>query len=89
MDWLIFLVIGILVGSIFTWFTITLRTSWKRGKDLRSSVVKTRKEQQEKAIKAKLDAKKARKEILNFGMLVVLVVIAGLIVAMLFWYFAF
>jgi len=87
MDWVPVLAIGIVIGSLFTWFSMSLRASWKRNKDLRSSVVKTRKEQQEKALKVKLDNQKARKEILHLVLQVVTLVLTGLFVAWLFWVF--
>ena len=89
MEWLLVLAAGIVIGSVFTWIASSLRNSWKRSKDLRSSVVKTRKEQKEKALKVKADSDRARREVFSFAMKVVLLVLSGLFVAWLFWFFVF
>ena len=59
MEWLIVLVIGVIIGALFAWFGLSIRASYKHGKDLRSSSEKARKAQKEQALKAKQDAKKA------------------------------
>ena len=83
MEWVVVLAIGIVLGSMFTWFGLSLRATWKRNKDLESSIVKTRKEQREKAMKAKADSKKIRAERFRFVMQIVVFVLAVLFVSWL------
>ncbi len=60
MEWIIALFVGLIAGSVFTWFWISIRNDWKKSKDLKSSSAKAKKEQIERAQKAKQDAKRSR-----------------------------
>ena len=59
MEALLLIVVGIIIGVLFTMLWSSIRTWWRKSKDLRSSSAKTRKEVQEKSLKAKQDAHKA------------------------------
>lgn len=60
MDWVVALIVGLVAGSVFTWFWLSIRNDWKKSKDLKSSAAKAHKEQVERAQKAKQDAKRSR-----------------------------
>jgi hypothetical protein len=85
MESLIVLAIGVVIGSLFTWFGISIHTAWRKSKDLHSSSIKARKEEKEKALKAKQDAEKARAAGARAIFQVALLVLAVLFVAWLAW----
>lgn len=87
MDVFLPLIVGICIGILVTWLWISIRDYWKRSKDFRSSSAKARKEVQEKAMKARLDAQKARSAVLDAGLRVFFLLLAIVAASWLVWMF--
>jgi hypothetical protein len=85
MDGVLFLVVGIALGILLMWLYISMRDYWKRNKDLRSSSAKARKEVQEKALKARLDAQNARTALFKAALRVFFLVMAIVVTTWLVW----
>jgi Mg2+/citrate symporter len=85
MEALALIVVGIIIGILFTLLWMSIRTWWRKSKDLRSSSVKARKEVQEKSLKAKQDAHKANDAIFRAVMRVFFLVLALVVVSWIVW----
>ena len=85
MDALFLIVVGIAIGVIFTLLFGSIRTWWRKSKDLRSSSAKTRKEVHEKSLKAKQDAQKANDAVFSAGLRVLALVLALIAVSWIVW----
>ena len=85
MDALFLIVVGIAIGVIFTLLFVSIRTWWRKSKDLRSSSAKTRKEVHEKSLKAKQDAQKANDAVFSAGLRVLALVLALIAVSWIVW----
>ena len=85
MDALFLIVVGIAIGVIFTLLFVSIRTWWRKSKDLRSSSAKTRKEVHEKSLKAKQDAQKANDAVFRAGLRVLALVLALIAVSWIVW----
>ena len=85
MDALFLIVVGIAIGVIFTLLFGSIRTWWRKSKDLRSSSAKTRKEVHEKSLKAKQDAQKANDAVFSAGLRVLALVLAIIAVSWIVW----
>ena len=85
MEALLLIVVGIVIGILFTILWNSIRASWRKSKDLRSSSVKTRKEVHEKSLKAKQDAQKANDAVFRAGLHIFFLVIALIIVSWMVW----
>ena len=82
------LLIGMAIGVILMWLYVSIREYWKQSKDLRSSSAKARKEVQEKALKARLDAQRARSAVLDAGLRVFVLVLAIVVATWAIWMIA-
>jgi len=81
MDVFITLFVGIAVGVLLMGVYYSMRDYWRKSKELRSASAKARKEMQEKSMKARLDAQKARTAVLDAGLRVfvlVLIIVVGI-----------
>jgi uncharacterized ion transporter superfamily protein YfcC len=85
METLLVLLLGVLIGILFTVLWYEIRTWWKRSKDLRSSSVKARKEVQEKSLKARQDAQKANDAVFRAALRVFFLVVALLAASWIIW----
>ena len=85
MEALLLIVVGIIIGVLFTILWNSIRTYWRKSKDLRSSSAKTRKEVQEKSLKAKQDAQKANDAVFRAGLRVFFLVVALIVVSWIVW----
>lgn len=85
MDALFLIVVGIVIGVLFTLLFVSIRTWWRKSKDLRSSSAKTRKEVHEKSLKAKQDAQKANDAVFSAGLRVLALVLALIAVSWIVW----
>ena len=85
MDAFLTLFVGIAVGVLMMWLYYSMRDYWKKSKDLRSSSVRARKEVQEKNMKARLDAQKARAAVLDAGLRVFFLVITIVVATWVIW----
>ncbi len=85
MEALLLIVVGIVIGILFTLLWTSIRTWWHKSKDLRSSSVKARKEVQEKSLKAKQDAHKANDAIFRAVLRVFFLVLALVVVSWIVW----
>ena len=87
MDWILALFVGLITGVLFTWFWFSINGKWKTSKDLKSSSAKARKEQIEKALKAKQDAKKSRDAAFRTLTQFILFVLAVIAMGWVIWMF--
>jgi hypothetical protein len=85
MDTLILVVVGFLIGVLFTLLWVSMRNYWRRSKELRSASAKARKEMQEKSAKAKQDAQKANGAIFGAALRVFFLVVALVVVSWIVW----
>jgi hypothetical protein len=85
MDTLLLVVVGILIGALFTALWHSMRTYWQRSKELRSASAKARKEMQEKSAKAKQDAQKANGAVFGAALRVFILVVALVVVSWIVW----
>ncbi len=85
MDAFFLIVVGIAIGVLFTLLWGSIRTWWRKSKDLRSSSAKTRKEVHEKSLKAKQDAQKANDAVFRAGLRVLILVLALIAVSWIVW----
>lgn len=76
MDGLLTFVAGIGLGILLMWLYVSMREYWNKNKAARASVIKARKEMQEKSLKARLDAQSARSALLEAGLRVFFLVLA-------------
>ena len=89
MESLLYFGVGLFFGWLFTWFWFSTTAGWKKSKDLRAGSAKTLKEQREKAAKARLDAKQARRVAMRTIFQILFFVIAVGFGVYLLWVFAF
>lgn len=82
------LLVGIAIGGLLMWLNYSIREYWKQSKDLRSSSAKARKEVQEKQIKARVDAQKARGAVFGAGLRVFFLVSAIVFTSFAIWLIA-
>jgi hypothetical protein len=85
MEALFLILLGVIIGILFTLLWNSIRAYWHRSKDLRSSSAKTRKEVHEKSLKAKQDAHKANDAIFRAGLRVFFLVLALVVVSWIVW----
>ena len=85
MEALLLIVVGIIIGILFTILWNSIRAYWRKSKDLRTSSAKTRKEVHEKSLKAKQDAQKANDAVFRAGLRVFFLVIALIVVSWIVW----
>lgn len=85
MEALSLILLGVIIGILFTLLWNSIRAYWHRSKDLRSSSAKTRKEVHEKSLKAKQDAHKANDAIFRAVMRVFFLVLALVVVSWIVW----
>lgn len=85
MDGVLLFVVGVAVGVLLTGLYFSMRDYWKRNKDLRSSSAKARKEVQEKAVKARIDAQHARTALFRAGLQVFFLVLVIIFTTWLVW----
>ena len=85
MEALLLILVGIIIGILFTLLWNSIRTYWHKSKDLRSASAKARKEMQEKSLKAKQDAHKANDAIFRAGLRVFFLVLALVVVSWIVW----
>ena len=85
MDAVLFFVAGVALGILLMGLYVSMRDYWKRNKDLRSSSAKARKEVQEKAIKARVDAQNARTALYKASLRVLFLVTAIVIATWFVW----
>ena len=88
MDGFFILGIGIAIGVFVTWLYNSITDYWSKSKELRSSSAKARKEVQEKALKARLDAQKARSAVLDAGLRVFFLLLAIAVTSLAVWMIA-
>jgi hypothetical protein len=62
-----------------------MRNYWRRSRELNSAAAKARKEMQEKSLKARTDAQRARDALFRAALQVVLLTIAIVVVTWLIW----
>jgi H+/gluconate symporter-like permease len=86
MDALLVLLLGILIGILFTVLWYSMRTWWRKSKDLRSASAKAHKEMQEKSLKARQDMQKANDAVFRAGLRVLLLVVSIVIASWIIWY---
>jgi uncharacterized ion transporter superfamily protein YfcC len=85
MEALFLILIGIIIGVLFTMLWYSMQTYWRKSKDLRSSSVKARKEVQEKSLKAKQDAHRANDAVFRAGLRVLFLVLALIVISWVVW----
>jgi hypothetical protein len=87
MDGYVSLIVGLGLGFLLMWLLVSIRDYWKQSKALRSASAKARKEVQEKAIKARQDAQKARGAVIDAALraFILLLTLAGAV--WVFWMF--
>ncbi len=85
MEALSLILLGVIIGILFTLLWNSIRAYWHRSKDLRSSSAKTRKEVHEKSLKAKQDAHKANDAIFRAVLRVFFLVLALVVVSWIVW----
>jgi hypothetical protein len=85
MEALLLVVVGILIGVLFTVLWYSMRSYWHRSKELRSASAKARKEMQEKSLKARQDSQKANDAIFRAGLRVFVLVVALVVVSWIVW----
>jgi hypothetical protein len=85
MDSLLLMLLGAGLGVFFTLLWLSLRGYWRRSRELNAAAAKARKEMQEKSLKARTDAQKARDSLFRAVLQVVLLTIAIVVVAWLIW----
>jgi uncharacterized protein YpmB len=85
MESLLLIVIGIIIGVLFTILWYSMQSYWRKSKDLRSASAKARKEVQEKSLKAKQDAHKANDAVFRAGLRVFFLVLALVVVSWVVW----
>ena len=85
MEAFLLIMVGIIIGVLFTMLWYSMQSYWRRSKDLRSASVKARKEMQEKSLKAKQDAHKANDAVFRAGVRVFFLVLALVVVSWIVW----
>ena len=74
MDYGLTFVAGILTGWLMTWFWFATRGRWRQSKELRAAAAKTRKENAERAAKAKQQQRTAYGEAVRTVVEVIIVI---------------
>ncbi len=85
MEWFFVFALGTLTGSIVTWLLISINNYWKRSKQLSASSAKIRKENIERAKKAKVDAAQARRAVVGSVFRSILLVVSVGFVGWAIW----
>jgi uncharacterized ion transporter superfamily protein YfcC len=85
MEGLLLVVVGILIGVLFTVLWYSMRTYWRRSKELRSASAKARKEMKEKSLKAQQDAHNANDAIFRAGLRIFFLVVAIVVATWIIW----
>ena len=85
MDAFLTLFVGIAVGVLMMWLYYSMRDYWRKSKDFRSSSARARKEVQEKSMKARLDAQKARSAVLDAGLRVFFLLLIIVVASWIIW----
>lgn len=85
MDAFLALFVGMAVGVLLMWLYYSMRDYWRKSKEYRSASAKARKEVQEKNMKARLDAQKARSAVLDAGLRVFFLLLILVVASWIIW----